>query len=62
MFIHDALLESVESGDTEVAARDLKAQYRYSTVCTVAIHGLYENVCFHIGNCLPHQMMIPKSV
>ena len=29
MFIHDALLESVECGDTEVAARDLKAQYRY---------------------------------
>jgi len=28
VFIHDALLEAIECGDTEVAARDLKAQYR----------------------------------
>lgn len=29
VFIHDALLEAVECGETEVVARDLKAQYRY---------------------------------
>ena len=29
VFIHDALLESVECGETEVVARDLKAQYRF---------------------------------
>ncbi|XP_065904181.1 receptor-type tyrosine-protein phosphatase alpha-like [Dysidea avara] len=28
VFIHDALLEAVECGDTEVVARDLKIQYR----------------------------------
>ena len=28
MFIHDALLEALECGVTEVAARDLKEQYR----------------------------------
>ena len=29
VFIHDALLESVECGETEVVARDLKGQYRF---------------------------------
>jgi len=32
VFIHDALLEAIECGDTEVVARDLKAQYRYTII------------------------------
>ena len=28
MFIHDALIEAIECGVTEVAARDLKEQYK----------------------------------
>ena len=36
MFIHDALLEAIECGETEVVACDLKAQYRYVIIYSVA--------------------------
>ncbi len=29
VFVHDALLESIECGETEVVARDLRDQYRH---------------------------------
>ena len=42
VFIHDALLEAVECGDTEVVARDLKTQYRYTIIWSLySTHILY---------------------